>query len=328
MNTTTTPPIDQVLLDLHPETGKVIQWNEKKRQSAQMAEAFFRISKIDPDFRFRALKMSECASWLEFKFFPESGQKTLNRTNFCRQRICPMCDWRRSLKIYGQTSQIMDVLQSMGYRFLFATMSSKNCEATQMRQEIKRLFDGFTALLRMGPINKSIHGAMRFLEVTHNIDKKNKAYNTYNFHIHAILVVKPSYFRGGKYIKQSQWLSKWRKAIKVDYDPHFDIRAVKKGDSGAVREVSKYATKPHELLSDGDPDLMESGIWHIKDALEGRRLVSYTGIMRKIKSQLNLDDVENGDLIHVDGQTELNEELEHVLVRYGWHVGFNWYTKS
>ena len=56
----------------------------------------------------RADRVSQCGSYLDFGVLPD-GTKKLVKANFCRDRLCPMCNWRRSLKLYSQVSQVMDV---------------------------------------------------------------------------------------------------------------------------------------------------------------------------------------------------------------------------
>ena len=45
-------------------------------------------------------------------------------------------------------------------------------------------------------------------------------------HFHALLLVKPSYFAKG-YIKQSDWVEMWAKALRADYLPSVNVKAVK-----------------------------------------------------------------------------------------------------
>lgn len=66
----------------------------------------------------RADRVSQCGSYLDFGILPD-GTKKLVKANFCRDRLCPLCNWRRSLKLYSQVSQVMDVLESRGIVFFF-----------------------------------------------------------------------------------------------------------------------------------------------------------------------------------------------------------------
>ena len=45
-------------------------------------------------------------------------------------------------------------------------------------------------------------------------------------HYHALLLVKPSYFTKN-YIKQSEWVEMWQKALRADYAPSVNVKTVK-----------------------------------------------------------------------------------------------------
>ena len=77
------------------------------------------------DMENRSRRVLDCGSFLEFKVTEEKAK--LQHANFCRDRLCPMCNWRRSLKIFAQVSKVMDALQAEGYQFLFLTLTVRNC---------------------------------------------------------------------------------------------------------------------------------------------------------------------------------------------------------
>jgi len=324
MKDITLEPETQDLIDIHPKTGDLAPWQRKKKETILLSASCRRIEKIDPSFKHRAAKLDECGNWLEFHRGKTSGILTLARANFCKYRLCFMCAWRRSLKIFGQTSQILDVAEKEKYRYLFVTLSMKNCEGVHLSRDITRLYDGTRKLLKMKKYKSSIHGWMRTLEVTHNTKIYDKSFNTYHPHLHLIWAVKPSYFnsKGDKYITQQQLTEDWQKVCKLDYKPQTHIEAVNNKNKGHIREVAKYAVKPADILVQ-DHDLTDSAVWTLDQALENRRMVSYGGIFKTIKADLNLDDAENGDLVHTDGETVLHEELDYIIERYRWNVGLS-----
>ena len=116
--------------------------------------------------------------FLEFKSSIESTNlEKLSNANFCKDRLCPMCSWRRSLKIFGQVSKIMDKLQEKNeYEFLFLTLTSKNVYGENLSEELDKLF----------------YGIKKFMMITKI--KKSKSYDTYHPHFHIILIVNKSYF--------------------------------------------------------------------------------------------------------------------------------------
>jgi plasmid rolling circle replication initiator protein Rep len=316
----------EFLVDKHPTTGKKIPWSKYKTNNLKLVESFRRLEKIDPMLKGRAPQLQECGSWLEFRRY-ESGDLALNRANFCKYRLCPICGFRRSLKNYGQASQVMNVAETNQYRFLFVTLTVRNCPGSALGKIIDLLFQGHTRLLRQGRYKSQIKGWMRTLEVTHNVDRKSSSFDTYHPHLHMIWAVKSGYFKGKNYIGQSDLIQDWASAAQLDYMPNVDIRAIPVNKTiGAIKEVSKYCTKASDILTD-DNELTDSGVWYLDRALAGRRLISYGGILKTIKADLNLDDAETGDLVNVDGD-QLRDDLAYVIEVYHWNTGYNQYLKQ
>lgn len=286
------------------------KFEPKKKSSCALSEVYF-----DLDLKSRSFRVSDCGTFLEY--YVTKDQKKLHNANFCKDRLCPMCNWRRSLKIYGQVSQVMDYLERDNYRFLFLTLTVKNCSAEDLSCTVQALYDGWRYMYNKSPVFKSvIAGTFRCLEVT-----RNKKTGEFHPHIHVILAVRPDYFKK-KYLTQAQWQALWRKSCNLAYDPIIDIRVIKPGPnglSGAVAEVSKYAVKDSDFLF-GTQDEKLSYVSAFLNALTARRLISFTGCFNKVRKLLNLDDAETGDLVHVDDDT-LREDVATMIVRYGWRNG-------
>ena len=169
---------------------------------------------------------------------------------------------------------------------------------------------------KKGIFRKSVFGSFRSLEVT-----RNSRTSFFHPHLHVILAVRSDYFHKG-YISQAEWGRLWRSCCNLDYDPIIDIRKIKPGSeglSGAVAEVSKYAVKATDFLK-GSMDDMADYVSAFLSALTGRRLCSFTGCFDKVRKQLALDDLENGDLVHVEAD-ELRADLAYMVVRYCWRSG-------
>lgn len=265
----------------------------------------------------RAFRVRNCGTLLEFK--ATKSEKKLHTANFCKDRLCPMCNWRRSLKIFGQVSQIMDVLEKQEYQFLFLTLTVKNCSAEDLPKTVQMLFDGWRKLYhKKGVFQKSISGTFRSLEVT-----RNKKTGTYHPHLHIVLAVQPSYFVGRNYISQAEWSRLWRSCCDLDYGPVVDIRKIEPGPNGlseAVAEASKYAVKDIDFL-EGSVEEVSSVVSIFLSSLTRRRLCDFTGCFRKVRQELALDDVEDGDLVHVEADS-FREDMAYVIIRYCWRAGF------
>ena len=287
----------------------------------------------------KANRVEECGSWLEFlersAVGGEGGKPPANagaappappsyklyHANFCRERLCPMCAWRRSYKIFGQMSQIMNFLGNK-YRFIFLTLTVPNCTAQELDRVIDDLMKGWAKLMRRKRFKGAVQGFFRALEVTRN--KKN---GTYHPHFHVVLAVLPSYFTYG-YIKRDEWLSMWQQSMKDDSITQVDVRVMRDKKTGAVSgealtsavaEAAKYAVKSADYVFSGNDKLMDSIVSTLSTALSHRRLTALGGVFKDAWEQLGLDDPEDGDLIHLD--KTVREDLATMIIRYEWSAG-------
>ena len=302
-------------------TGRKRPWKEHKMGSMQLAELFRAAEKYGhslPETRLRDLE--ECADVLWFLQDAE-GKRRLKSANFCRVRVCPMCNWRRSLKLFSQVSAITDaILAEKKARFIFVTLTVQNVRGDVLRETIDELNRAFKYIVdkhqTFAPAKKlkeNLLGYMKAEEITYNADRDD-----FHPHIHAILEVRPSYFRGDGYIKQKDWTAMWRAALGVDYDPLVDVRNIKGGTAKAVAEVAKYPVKMDNILKIADKDKAAKSLTQLYSAIFKRRLVTFGGDFREYRRRLDLDDVETGDLTHVEAESKTFNAVAQVLFK--WRV--------
>jgi plasmid rolling circle replication initiator protein Rep len=322
----------EVLKDI-TKSGKERPWREKKLKTIELAESYRRLGNK------KYYRIKECGTYLEYKRFLETLDFRLNRANFCKVRLCPMCSWRRSLKIFGQTSKIMNTaLEEKEYRFLFLTLTCKNVNGEDLSNQIDELFKAFTKTTRRKQFKQSVKGWFRALEVTHNLDKSSVNYDTYHPHFHMVLMVNESYFKDTRiYLTHKDWVELWKSCMSIDYEPFINIKAFKSGTKEetekSVAEVAKYAVKDDDLIikdesGQVDEELTDDAVFILDKALANRRLTAFGGKLREIQQELKLDDLEKGDLVLTDNEDEeLREDLEYLIESYYWKVGYNQYIK-
>ena len=136
-------------------------------------------------------------------------------------------------------------------------------------------------------------------------------------------MVKPSYFNNKEnYISQSEWTEMWEQSAKLDYTPIVNIKAVKNKDTDvfdkdglkkSILETTKYPFKPIEF---DDKNLQV--IDDLYKGLYRKRQLAYGGLLKQIKKELELDDIENGDLIHVDEETGEISEGTKIIAAWDW----------
>ena len=273
---------------------------DKHRKNADITESYYSGS----DFDKYAERMSFCSLLLEFGFNTtedDSLRLKLWSAKFCRVRLCPVCQCRRSYrwkaKMYNVLPQIVEKYPT--HRWLFLTITQKHVPITELRQTLVEMNKGFQRLIK----RKSFPavGWMRSTEVT-------RSENGYaHQHYHCLLMVSTAYF-GRSYLNQQKWSVLWRDVMKLDYDPRVDIRAVRAGTSptALVPELAKYMTKESDLVADRE--------WFLEltKQLHGMRAIATGGILKEYLRDMP---EEPEDLIGSDGDG-LDEDFGRLL--FGW----------
>lgn len=327
VNLETTTGTGEILQDFS-STGKERPWKLHKQENLQLVKIYktARERNINLITDSRLFDLEHCADTLLFAENAE-GKKKLKSANFCRLRLCPMCQWRRSLKMFGQVQTITDKIleRDKSTRFLFATFTVKNVDAENLETCINILNNKFLYLVSKNKtfapakkLKQNLLGYLKAVEVTYNTKDK-----TYHPHLHVIFAVKSTFFKNKQnYMTKKEWIELWQKALNVDYKPQTDIRAIKTNTGKAVAEVAKYPVKTAPILSLNDDEAVEV-LKTLTLSLNKKRFVSYGGIFKTIKQELKLTDVETDkDLINVDmEQQERFNAVTAVLFRYNFKFG-------
>lgn len=128
------------LHDVSP-SGRVRPWRTHKQEGLALSDIYETLG-TDPDFENaakaldKARRLSACAQWAEFEQLPEGQGLRLHDASFCRVRLCPMCQWRRSLKLGAQVRRVVeranaDHIRESGtaWRWLMITFTVKTYQA-------------------------------------------------------------------------------------------------------------------------------------------------------------------------------------------------------
>lgn len=254
-------------------------------------------------------RISICSQLLDFRLVPnpESGEYKLKLSSarFCHLRHCPICQWRRSLmykaRAYKALPQLLiDYPKS---RWLFLTLTVRNCDITNLRETVVWMNKGFKRLSELKSFPAD--GYIKTLEVTRGKKPPGSAHP----HFHVLMMVKPSYFSHG-YLSQAKWVEMWRKALRVDYKPILDVQALKPDGSliGLLAEVIKYSVKESDLTADCE--------WFLELTRQMHRMKAFSlgGVLRDYFREL---EEEPEDLIGKDDEQEVDEG----------HLYFGWKRK-
>lgn len=281
----------------------------------------------------RIIRVWNCGNYLGFAH-TDDGYK-LREANFCRDRLCPQCQRRKSLKMFSQLSRIIDFLVSHkadfgSLKFGLMTFTIKNCDFGDLSQGIDTLINGFRNMThdnkRLSRLFRKgiIAGVFRSIEITYN-----EKTNTWHPHMHCIFAFTPMYFKKGNYLKTHEWSDLWQEATGSEDNSIVDARMIRnyqkdknetvsvKDLEKGIKEASKYCVKGSDFIDPEDIDLTRKKTEILLDALSGRKLYGFTGCFLKARKLLHLDDIEDGDLIHTD-ETQVNCEIAEQIRRFRW----------
>lgn len=330
------------------ETDEIIATAQpKKVKNLELSEIYRMISRTSMGgdrYAARADRVAACGSFLEIARPENGGDGRLISANFCKDRLCPMCNWRKSLKTFGQLSTIISHLQH-DYKFIFLTLTVPNVAEWEIGSGLDKLFKSWQLMTNRKPFKMAVRGYFRTLEITAH-DRE------FHPHFHVILAVDPSYFTQSRiYLSHDKWTALWCdccaaagfdvpmvKNPKTGENMPFlsvDVRRVKSrkrsdddngaveevADAGALAEVSKYAAKDADYIGgDLTAEDRAARVFFLSLGLAGRRLISLGGVFAKMRKKLEMDDPETGDLTDHD---QISETVWYMVTRWGWHgVGY------
>ncbi|GFE72304.1 protein rep [Chroococcus sp. FPU101] len=299
-----TQQIEQVALsDISPQDKP---W-DKHRKNAEIISSYYKKGGMD---RY-AKRVDLCSRNLDFRLVDDKHrgcQKLkLFKAQFCRVRHCPICQWRRSLmwkaKAYEALPKV--VTDYPQYRWLFLTLTLKNCELTDLRDTLNDINRAFKRLTELKVFPAT--GWVKSIEVTRGRDGQSA-----HPHIHCLLLVKPDYFAQG-YLHKKDWIVLWQQCLRLNYKPILDIQAIHadKSPVGLIAEILKYQCKESDLCADAD--------WFIEYVrqMHKTRAVSVGGVLRGYFKAL---EEEPEDLIGKDDESEKADDDDTVMT-------FRWNTR-
>jgi plasmid rolling circle replication initiator protein Rep len=305
------------LSDLSPKDKP---W-DTHRAIADTVENLYRSARVDK----YADRIETCGKLLEFALRSDDqgdvGIK-LQSARFCRVRHCPVCQWRRSMKWQAKMFTAMPVIKEAypTHRWLFVTLTVRNCDLVDLRTTVAAMNKGFVRLTQLKQFPAI--GWIRSVEVTRN-QETGQAHP----HFHCLMLVPPSYF-GKAYIKQEDWRSLWQRSMRLEYLPVVNVKAVKpkvdkltgqQDDIGqAIVETLKYSIKESDLVAD------ENWLVELTSQLHKTRAISIGGILKEFLKEEKEDD----DLVHIEEKE--NEQIEDDVLKlfFGWRETLKRYKKN
>lgn len=242
----------------------------------------------------------QCGTYLEFYSDVTLENKKLNRSNFCKNRFCPLCSWRKARKDALKISILLKYLKdTFNYEFLFLTLTAPNVTGDKLNDEIKEYTKAFKRLSERKEFKKISKGFVRKLEVTFNKERDD-----FHPHLHIMIAVNKSYFKKNDYISKKKWLEIWKECKRDNSITQVDVKKINIDDDNAIFEMAKYGAKDSDYLM--TQDIFDT----FYKALKGKRLITYSGAF---KDALKLFE---------DKQLEHYKEID--LTQYIYRLTYTW----
>lgn len=264
------------------------------------------------EFQRYADRINACSQWLDFRLVPEAAEGIyklkLASVRLCHCRQCLVCSWRKSLAYKSRAYKVLPqvVADYPTARYLFLTLTVKNCAITDLRETLKWMNQSFARMTKLK--NWSALGYLRTTEVTKGRDGVSA-----HPHFHLLVMVKASYF-SRNYVRHDEWAEMWRKVLKADYKPIIDVQALKFESSpvALLAEIVKYQVKPNDLV-------LSDKLWFIEltKQLHYTKSVVFGGVFKEYFRELEKE-VTTEEMIGNDGENEVDEG----------HLHFNWRRKE
>jgi plasmid rolling circle replication initiator protein Rep len=299
---------DEYLRDVSPRHKP---WDQHRGEADDVAEVY--AGGITQRHHRYAERIAGCAQVLGFARDPPTGKLKLKNVWFCRVRSCPVCQWRRSVMWQARVYYALPLLirDYPDTRFLFLTLTVKNCPINQLRRALAEMASGWKRMMEVKTFPAI--GWVRSVEIT-----RSQRDRSAHPHYHCLLMVSPAYFKAD-YLKQDDWAELWRQSLRINYRPVVDVRVVRPERRlasgrvvpaswniwGAVVEILKYAVKPSDMIRDPE--------WFLQlvDQVHKTRAVAVGGILKKY-----IREREKEDLTSEPGEEPLVGEMERLFFQW------------
>src|SRR5699024_4632365 len=111
--------------------------------------------------------------------------------------------------------------------------------------------------------------------------------------------------------------------MKLDYETNVKVQMIRPKNKykydikSAIDDTAKYPVKDTDFITDDEARNMQSRA----DSEEGRyreSLVTNGGLLKESHKELNLDDEEDGNLIHTDDEEKADEDGFSIIAMWNW----------
>lgn len=299
-------------------------WASKKKKNLVLARRYNALN-----FK-KAEKVFACAQVLRFRK-TVNGKLKLYQAWLCKDKLCDVCNWRRSLVLKHKASAVItEAMKREKGQFVFLTLTIANCKGRDLRKTMSELTKAFDRMFKRRKLQKFVIGYLRSTEVTVNSKME------FHPHIHCLIYLKKEYFKKENYLTQEVLTEMWQRSLQVDYKPILDIRKIRpnkrkgiKSDiKSAVLEAAKYPFKPFDYMKGVTEEDKLKITYYLSEGLYKKRQVSFGRLFKDILVEMGQsEDIEESDLIKIGDEEKELKEADEII--YVWsHTKENYYKEK
>jgi len=249
-----------------------------KRLKTRSQEFADYVASHHADDAFRAHKIYDCGTWLQFRHYLESGENKLAKANYCQQRHwCQFCSASSAIRtVHKYHPKIAKAVGQTGDVPYMLTLTTRNLESLDEMMElvlgswskwVARRRNALKGLCRCALAAAS--GGVASFET-----KRGANSGLWHFHAHVLLLLPRDVdYESTMWGLQGEW------SEFVGHRASVDLREIRCGDDGLISgcmEVFKYALKTSDL----DPVHQYSAC----RSLHRKRLLRSFGALRGVKT--------------------------------------------
>lgn len=299
--------IPQSITEIMLQDGQ--RWSMHKAAAQKMAERLLKIHQYA-----RGYRMQQCAQSIQMDICGSCGHKHIINARLCRDRFCPVCGWRLSMRRFANMMQIVQGLRERypEAEWQFVTLTVENCRPKDLRETIDEMARAWNCIWSRRTTKKMpILGWARSLEITYN-----KKAQTFHPHYHVMILWDDAYSPS---VDEQKWLERsWCDTVQLRTVSHAQDSAMVKSYGrqmvpsiydqqddqaeavlSAVLETYKYSIKSVELQE------MPLGIFDALDKLmKGRRMVAFGGIVKEYAREVGLSSMESVSALEDDSSDD------------------------
>lgn len=225
------------------------------------------------------------------------------KTNFCKDKWCPMCQWKKTRFIFHRVMEIVKDMEKV-YGFAFLTLTVPNVPGAELSDTLDRMKKAYRVFMGAAGAKygkgrgfQAFKGSMQSIEITYNQDT-----DTYHPHIHALVALPKAYFDRKRnhniYVTKEQIWERWGECYPGAESVKWQAISTKKINQegmdetidfpAAVAEIAKYPFKMADLyqMDKEGNDMIFEVFDTIQKALFRRPLYRFFGIMKTVSAKL------------------------------------------